>query len=112
MIKTIVTVLILSISMIECLKTNEICYKGFECDGNDCILSNCTGLLKYDCDKFKCTLDAFTCDEYQFVHDELISKKNSKLYRAYTEALIKGISFSSRRLKHLDLVLKQVKKCI
>ena len=39
MIKTIVTVLILSISMIECLKTNEICYKGFECDGNNIWIS-------------------------------------------------------------------------
>jgi hypothetical protein len=112
MIKLIILTLIFLIGIKDCLKSDEICYKGFQCNNKRCMLSNCSvGLLNYDCDKFKCTLDAFTCDEYDLLMNEVISKRNSKLMTAPTEGLMKGISFVSKRLKKFEYLIKKMKVC-
>jgi hypothetical protein len=112
MIKSIILTLILLIGIKNCLKSNEICLKGFQCNNKKCMLSNCSdGLLNYDCDKFKCTLDAFTCNEYDLLMNEVILKRNSKLMTAQTEGLMKGISFVSKRLKKFEYLIKKMEIC-
>jgi len=100
-----------SISIIDSLNLDEICFKDFECDGKHCTLLKCSNSLSYDCDKFTCTSDFFKCDEYHSMDNELESKKKSKLHRAFTEGLIKGIGFSSKRLKKIQYLIKSVKVC-
>jgi hypothetical protein len=114
MIKIILLIifLILSINNIYCLKSDEICYKQYECNGKHCTLLNCTGLFSYDCRKYECTLNENICDEYESLREELNLKKNLKLDRANTVGLIKGISFSSRRLKKFEFLIKQIKLCV
>ena len=113
MIKIILLIifLILSINNIYCLKSDEICYKQYECNGKHCTLLDCTGLLNYNCDRHECSLDAETCDQYLLMKSEIDSRKISKLDKAFTVALIKGISFSSRRLKKYEFILRNIKIC-
>lgn len=109
---TIVLIAVLSIiSMIEGLKSTDICFKQHECDGKLCALSNCVGLLSYDCDKYQCSVDADTCDEFNSLKDEISYKKNSKLEKAQTEGLMKGISFASKRLKKFIQLTKKISVC-
>ena len=110
--KVLITILILVTISIDCLKYNEICFKNIQFDGKYFSLSNCTGLLTYDCDKFKCALNADACNDYDSLWNELTEKKNSKLDRAFTEGLMKGISFASKRLKKFEYLTKRVKICI
>ena len=95
----LITYMILLVT-VNSLKSSDICHKGFECDGKHCSLSNCTGLLNYDCDKFICSLDAQTCDHFDTMLNEFNSKRNSKLAKAETESLMKGISFASSFLSY------------
>jgi hypothetical protein len=109
---TIVLIAVLSIiSIVEGLKSTDICFKQHECDGKLCTLSDCIGLLSYDCDKYQCTVDAETCDEFYTMKDEINYKKNSKLEKALTEGLMKGISFASKRLKKFEQLTKQIRVC-
>jgi hypothetical protein len=114
MIRKIILLIIaiLSINNLNCLKPGEICYKEYECNGKQCSLLNCTGLLNYDCDRHECSLDAETCDQYLLMKSEIDSRKNSKLDRAFTVALIKGISFASRRLKKYEFIIRHVRICL
>jgi hypothetical protein len=113
MIKKIILLIIaiLSINNLNCLKPDEICYKEYKCDGKHCTLLDCTGLLNYNCDRHECSLDAETCDQYLLMKSEIDSRKISKLDKAFTVALIKGISFSSRRLKKYEFILRNIKIC-
>ncbi len=110
--KSIILIALISINIIHSLKSDDICYKGFQCDdGINCLISNCTGLLNFNCDRHECSLDAETCDQYLLMKSEIDSRKNSKLDKAFTVGLIKGISFSSKRLKKYEFILRNIKIC-
>jgi hypothetical protein len=112
-IKPLITILILLlINTVNSLKSTDICYKRYECkSGNDCIISNCTDLLSYDCNRIECTLDLASCLEYQLGVDEIAKRIHLKLDRASTVSLIQGISFNSRRLRNFSKMLKQITMC-
>ncbi len=113
-IKPLITIVILFLILnaANSLKSTDICYKRYECkSGNDCIISNCTGLLSYDCNRIECTLDLASCLEYQLGLDEIVKRIHLKLDKASTVSLIQGISFISRRLRNFSKMLKQITMC-
>jgi len=59
----------------------------------------------------ECTLDFASCNEYQSGLSEIIKRKNLKLDRASTVALIQGISFTTKRLRGFSKLLKQITMC-
>ncbi len=110
-IKIIILVLFSSISIQNCLTLDDICVKRYECDGKHCQLFDCTGSFGYNCNRHECSSNAETCDEYHLMLNELNSKKNSKLDRAFTEGLIRGISVSSKRLQKFEILTKKIRLC-
>jgi hypothetical protein len=108
----ITTLLLVSINIIDCLNSKEICYKRYKCVGNHCKLLNCTGSINnYDCERYECSLNAKACDEFQSLENELFYRKSSKLDRAFTVSLMQGISFPSKRLKRYEKMRKQFTLC-
>ena len=110
LIKTIKTILsFLVLSQLDCLTLNAVCYKWYEYNGKHCQLLDCS--IGYNCNRNECTSNAETCDEYESILSELNSKRNAILDRAFTEGLIKWISFSSRRLIKFDKLIKNIEPC-
>jgi hypothetical protein len=107
----LIVIFLFKLTITQNFKSNEICDKKLKCEGEDCSLLNCTGLLNFDCDRYECSLNAKTCAEYKAVRDEIISKKNSKPNSAHTIGMIHGISVVSKRLKKFEFRIKQVKPC-
>ena len=107
-----IIMMLLFINTVNSLKSTDICYKQHKCkEGNDCTFSNCTGLLSYDCNRIECTLDAASCYEYHSGLNEIIKRKNLKLDKASTVALIQGISFVPKRLRNFAKMIKHIKIC-
>ena len=112
-IKQFVKIILLSISIVEGLKSNDICFKRHECKkGNNCTTSNCIGLLSFNCNRLECTLDAVKCDEYHLILKEISNKRNLKLEKAPTVSLIQGITYVTKRLKGYVKILKNIKMCL
>ncbi len=112
-IKQLVNTILLSISIIEGLKSNDICFKRHECkEGNKCTTSNCKGLLSFNCNRLECTLDAVKCDEYHLILKEISNKRYLKLEKAATVSLIQGITYVTKRLKGYVKILKNIKMCL
>jgi len=101
--------------IIECLQSDDICYKQHECKGKNCFISKCNDdssfKLKYDCDRLVCSSDPTTCDVYHTWQDELSSKRNLKIDKLFTDQAIKGVSFLAKRLRKYELVLKNIQTC-
>jgi len=112
----IITIIIalLSVNVMDCLKSSEICYRKLYCNGKgntDCSTTDCIGLNAYECYRYECSRNAEACEEYQAIRNELDSRKNVKLDKAFTIGLMQGISFSSKRLKKYEYILKKVEVC-
>ena len=107
--KSIILIALISINIIHSLKSDDICYKGFQCDdGINCLISNCTGLLNFNCDRYECSLDSTKCMEFKFFKNNHEKRKNVLLDREFTIGLI---SFASRRLKKYEKFKQQIRFC-
>jgi hypothetical protein len=107
-LNSLILIAFFSINIIHSLKSDDVCYKRFQCDGINCLLSNCTGLLNFNCDRYECSLDSTKCMEFKFLKNNHEKRKNVILDREFTIGLI---SFASRRLKKYEKFKQQIIFC-
>ena len=91
MIKSILITILFINYYAYSLKSNDICMKTVECNGNDCGLSSCENKLGYECSRLECARSKDLCEEYQDMLRYMEYKKSAKLEKAKTEQSMRGI---------------------
>jgi hypothetical protein len=111
MLKTILIIILMINYFAYSLKSNDICIKKVECNGNNCGLSNCKGQLSYECSRLECARNEQLCEEYHEVIRYLDLRKNIKLDKLKTLATIRGISFVTKNLRKFENLKNQIEEC-
>jgi hypothetical protein len=111
MIKSILLTILFINYYAYSLKSDDICLKTVECNGNDCGLSSCGNKLGYECSRLECARSKDSCEEYQEMIKYLDLKKNIKIDKLKTLASIRGVTFVTKNLRKFENLVNRIKEC-
>ena len=111
MLKTIFLIILLINYFAYSLKSNDVCIKRVECNGNNCGLSNCKGILSYECSRMECSINEQTCEEYQEIIRYLDLRKNIKMDKLKTLGTMRGLSFVTKNLRKFETLRNNIEEC-
>jgi hypothetical protein len=111
MLKSIVISIFLFNFYVYSLKSNDICIKRVECNGKNCNLESCKGILSYECNRLECALNADSCDEYHEMVKYMNVKKQLKLDKVKTLELIRGVPFLTKTLRNFEVLRSGINLC-
>ena len=111
MIKSILIAIFFINYYVYSLKSNDICLKTVECNGNDCGLSSCETKFGFDCSRFECARNEELCEEYQQMIRYMDLRKSIKIGKQKTLGTIRGISFVTKTLRKYEHLNNHIEKC-
>lgn len=111
MIKSILIAILFINYYVYSLKSNDICLKTVDCNGNDCGLSSCESKLGYDCSRLECARSKDLCEEYQEMIRYLNFKRNIKLENLKALGSIRGVPFVTKTLRKYDNIKNNIQEC-